>query len=168
MWGNRRKPFLSPARKSGLFLWLFQLLITEANILDPEMWPGPPSQAHRREMELSPGEVMSCLWQDASPAEVPTLPVPARQPGLPWWGRMCEGRGRGQGGEPPRCPWYLASCPLGRAMGNTDHPPPQSWVLAVATSLLQANLLLQVSPTGCFQLWAASAALSFSALSGGP
>ena len=34
------------------------------------------------------------------------------------------GKGRGRGGEPPRCPQYLASCPLGQAAGNATSPSP--------------------------------------------
>ena len=165
MWGNRRKPFLTPARKSGLFLWLFQLLITEANILDPEMWPGPPSQAHRWEMELPPREVTA--RQDASPAEVPTLPAPAPRPDLPWGGRhVREGTRSGRGA--PTVPPVSGLMPSGPGRGQRGPPPRRSWVLAVATSLLQVNCLLQVSLPGCFQLQGAPAALSFSALSGGP
>lgn len=80
---------------------------------------------------------------------------------------MCEGRDEVGEGSPQGAPsiWPHALWARPRA---TRPPPPRSWVLAVATSLLQVNCLLQVSPPGCFQLQPVSAALSFSALSGGP
>ena len=162
MWGNRRKPFLSPARKSGLFLWLFQLLITEANILDPEMWPGPPSQAYRREMELSPrgGHVMplarcqprrgahtACACSSARPTMMrkdvwgkgtrsgrgaPTVPLVS--------GLMPSGPGHGQHGPSP-------SPVLGPCCGNLappGEPPPAGLpdrLLSALSSLCRSQLL---------------------------
>lgn len=80
--------------------------------------------------------------------------------------RVREGTRSGRGA--PMVPPVSGLMPSGPGRGQGGPPPPQSWVLAVATSLLQVNCLLQFSPPGCFQLQAASAALSFSALSGGP
>ena len=79
---------------------------------------------------------------------------------------MREGTRSGRGA--PTVPPVSGLMPSGPGRGQRGPPPRWSWVLAVATSLLQVNRLLQVSLPGCFQLQGAPAALSFSALSGGP